>query len=144
MAYTGYPTYPQYYPQYQQMSPAQMSGTFQQQNNSIIRVQGMEAARAYPIAPNSTVPLWDSESQSIYIKSADASGMPSLKVIDYTIRQDASKSAQNAISNTGVQMPTIEDINALQRQIDTLKRQIESMGGISHESALSADATAKQ
>lgn len=141
MAYTGYPTYPQYYPQYQQMSPTQMSATYQQQNNSIIWVQGMEAARAYPVAPNSTLPLWDSESQSIYIKSADASGMPTMKIIDYTIRQDASKTAQNAISNPNGQIPTKEDINALQRQIDSLKRQIDNIGGAANESTVQSDAT---
>lgn len=135
MAYTGFPaTYQQYYPQYQQ-SPQY------QQTNSIIWVQGIEAARAYPVAPNSTLPLWDSESQSIYIKSADASGMPTMKIIDYTIRQDASKTAQNAISNPNGQIPTKEDINALQRQIDSLKRQIDNIGGAANESTVQSDAT---
>lgn len=54
--------------------------------NGIIWVQGEAGAKAYPIAPNTTVQLWDSESQTVYLKSADASGMPSMKTLDYTIR----------------------------------------------------------
>lgn len=54
--------------------------------NSILWVQGEAGAKAYPVAPNQTVQLWDSESQVIYLKSADGSGMPSMKILDYTIR----------------------------------------------------------
>jgi hypothetical protein len=40
------------------------------------------------LAPNTTLPLWDSENQVIYLKSTDASGMPSMKILDYTIRNN--------------------------------------------------------
>ena len=36
---------------------------------------------------NAIIPLWDSEQQTIYIKSSDAAGMPSMKIIDYTVRE---------------------------------------------------------
>ena len=138
MAYTGFPaTYPQYYPQYQQM-PTQPAA---QQNNGMIWIQGIESAKAFQVAPNSTVVLWDSEQQCCYIKSADASGMPSMRILDYTIRSEAPRTAQNALSGNDAQIPTKEDINALQSQIDGLKKQIEQMGGIAHEPTLSADAT---
>lgn len=55
--------------------------------NGIIWVQGEAGAKAYPVAPNTTVQLWDSETQTIFLKSADASGMPSMKILDYTIRE---------------------------------------------------------
>lgn len=60
-----------------------ITATPQQQNTGIIWVQGEEAAKAYLVAPNSTVTLWDAEKQRIYIKSADASGMPSMRVISW-------------------------------------------------------------
>ena len=138
MAYTGFPaTYPQTYPQsYPQ---------FQQQNNPIIWIQGIESARAYQIVPNSTVVLFDSEDQSIYIKSADMQGRPSMRILDYTIRSEAPRTAQNALSGNDAQIPTKEDISALQSQIDSLKQQIEQLGGMANESTLSADAvTAEQ
>lgn len=134
MAY-GFPaTYQQYYPQYQQQN-------YQQPNNGIIWVQGIEAAKAYAVAPNSSIPLWDSESQTIYLKSTDASGMPSMRILDYSIRTEAPRAAQNVLAGNGADMPTKDDIQALQSQIDSLKRQIEQMGG-THESALQPDATA--
>ena len=134
MAYTGFPaTYPQTYPQsYPQ---------FQQQNNPIIWIQGMESARAYQTAPNSTVVLFDSEEQVIYIKSADMQGRPSMRILDYTIRSEAPRTAQNALYGNDTQIPTKEDISALQSQIDSLKQQIEQLGGMAHEPTLSADAT---
>ena len=44
--------------------------------NGLIWVSGESSAKAYPVAPNQTVVLWDSENQSVYLKSADATGMP--------------------------------------------------------------------
>lgn len=58
-----------------------------QQQTGIIWVSGEAGARGYPVAPNTNVPLWDSESQVIYLKSADMSGMPTIKILDYTIRE---------------------------------------------------------
>ena len=92
MAYfNGYPaTYPQIYPQFQQ--PAQQNAP---QQSGIIWVQGEAGAKSYMVAPGQTVQLWDSENKVIYLKSADTSGMPSMKVIDYTIRgEEESKPAE--------------------------------------------------
>ena len=78
---------------YQPVYPVQQT---QNQQNSIIWVQGEAGAKSYMVAPNSTVTLWDSENQTIYLKSADASGMPSIKTLDYTIRE-AQKQANMSI-----------------------------------------------
>lgn len=98
MAYNGFPATYQpvmYQPQMQQIQQMQPQMQMQQaqqpqaqitQNNPMIWVQGETGAKSYLLAPNTTLPLWDSESQTIYLKSTDASGMPSMKIIDYTIR----------------------------------------------------------
>lgn len=119
MAYNMFPTtYPQAYPQYYAPST--------QPNNPFIWIQGgVAGANAYQVAPNSTAVLWDSEEQVIYIKSADMQGKPSIRVLDYTIRTEAPKTALNAISGNTAQIPTRDDITALQGQIDALKGQIE-------------------
>ena len=141
MAY-GFPaTYPQYYPQYQQAG-TQMSSP--QQNNGMIWIQGVESAKAFQVAPNSTVVLWDSEQQCCYIKSADASGMPSMRILDYTIRSEAPRTAQNALYGNNTDIPTRQDLNAMQGQIDALKEQIERLGGVERESALSANAATRK
>lgn len=136
MAYTnGFPaSYQQYYPQYSQ----QQFNSYQGSSN-IIWVQGLEAAKAYQIAPGVTLPLWDSDAQVIYLKSCDASGMPSMKIIDYTIRTEPVRKAQNALSPTNSTVVTQQDLDALQNQIDALKQQIDMMG-VSNESSLQRDA----
>lgn len=86
MAYNNY--FPMGYGYPSNMIPNQQT---QQQNfntGNIIWVSGEAGARGYPVAPNTTIQLWDSESQTIFLKSADASGMPSMKVLDYTIRDN--------------------------------------------------------
>lgn len=95
MAYNnGFPAsyQPMYYqPQYQQPT--------QQNSTGIIWVQGEAGAKSYLVAPNTTVQLWDSERQSIYLKSADASGMPSMKTLDYTIREAQQAASSPAVGN---------------------------------------------
>ena len=88
----GYtPGYGQMYPQPFQVQAQQNQ---QAQQNGVIWVQGEAAAKSYLVAPNSTVPLWDSEEKVIYLKSADVSGMPSMKILDYTIRGEEEKKAK--------------------------------------------------
>lgn len=57
-----------------------------QQTSGLIFVLGEEGAKNYPVAPNNTVPLWDQESPTIYVKSADASGVTSMKILNWTER----------------------------------------------------------
>lgn len=132
MAYNnGFPaTYqPMYYPQqFQTQMPQQ---PIQQQNNGIIWVQGEAGAKSYLVVPNTTVQLWDSEAQVIYLKSADASGMPSMKILDYTIRNQTPVNAPV----TAPPAPTINtqdfalrtDLDALAGQINALRAEIDGM-----------------
>ena len=94
----------------------------QQPSSGIIWIQGEAAAKSYLVAPNTTVPLWDSESQTIYIKSADAAGMPSMKVIDYTIRNTQQQPAAPAYA-------TREDLDAVRTQLAALKGEWEKVRG---------------
>lgn len=56
-------------------------------NSSIIWCQGEAGAKSFQVAPNQSVMLMDSESNTFFIKSADASGMPlPLRIFDYTER----------------------------------------------------------
>lgn len=110
MAYNNFPVGYQpaqiYYPQ--QYNPQS------QGNNSIIWVQGEAGAKSYMVAPNSTVQLWDSENQVIYLKSSDASGMPSMKILDYTIRETSQPAAPVMASQEYV---TREELAAFEKKI---------------------------
>lgn len=121
MAYNNYfpMGYQQYYPQ--MMQNPQQNNNAPQQNNSIIWVQGEAGAKSYLVAPNSTVTLWDTESETIYIKSADASGMPNMKVLDYKIRGNAVESANIPMQNG---FATKDDLNALREDLNALKAKI--------------------
>lgn len=104
----GFPaTYQQMAPQYPVMQTPQ-----QAPQNGLIWVQGEQAAKSYLVAPNSTVQLWDSEEKVIYLKSADASGMPSMKILDYTIRGGESAQAVPA-----AEYATKDDLKALEEKI---------------------------
>lgn len=87
--------YPPYYqPSYQPYAPPMMDQLAQlraQQPapNPMIWVQGEAAAKSYLVAAGNTVPLWDSENMCIYVKSVDASGVPSMRILDYTERAKA-------------------------------------------------------
>lgn len=115
MAYQFPVGYQNYYPQY---NYNQMQNQNQQQSSGIIWVQGEAGAKSYLVAPNTTVQLWDSEAQVIYLKSADASGMPSMRVIDYTIRDNTPQNASFAPKND---FATKDDIINIQKQIDEIK-----------------------
>lgn len=105
-----------YYPQVQQQSQAQ--------NNNLIWVQGEAGAKSYLVAPNSTVTLWDAESQVIYLKSADASGMPSMKILDYKIRDNASQETTRAPHS---EFATKVDVESIEKKIVALNERVDSM-----------------
>lgn len=112
--YNGFPaTYQPVYPvQQAPVMQAPVMQTQQNQQNGLIWVQGEQAAKSYLVAPNTTVQLWDSEEKVIYLKSADASGMPSIKILDYTIRGGESTQAASS-----AEYATKDDLKALEEKI---------------------------
>lgn len=96
MAYNSYfPTgYQPYYqqPMTQQNYQPQMA---QPQQSGIVWVQGIEGAKAHPVAAGQSVLLMDSDANCLYLKSADQTGMPSLRVFDYTERLNAPSEPKN-------------------------------------------------
>lgn len=128
MAYNfpvGYQPYYQY---------AQAMNQPQQSSSQLIWVQGEAGAKSYMVAPGNTVALWDSEAQTIFLKSADASGMPSMRVLDYTIREDAARPLKMAAQSD---FATKDDVVSIQKQIDEIRANLRK--GAGHESSLSAD-----
>lgn len=92
MAFGGFYTgYPATYAPMQTTIPQQQS-----QSTGLIWVQGIEAAKAYPVAPGNTVQLWDSEAPVVYLKAADQSGMPQLRAFDLVERVSAVPRAKEA------------------------------------------------
>lgn len=118
---TGYPYLPNYLQQ--QFMPTIQNNQVQQQNNNIIYVQGIEGAKSYLVGSNNTVILWDSDNPVIYIKSADATGRPNIKILDYTVRE--TESNQISFNDKKVEYATIEDIKCLESKIMALQSKLE-------------------
>lgn len=75
---------PMQMPYQPQMPVNQMANNF---DSDIIWVMGEVAAQSYPVARNTTITLWDKNNPTIYIKSCDMNGVPSMRVLDFTERQ---------------------------------------------------------
>jgi hypothetical protein len=99
----------------QQAAPAQTGG-------DIIWVQGEAGAKSYLVAPGSTVMLMDSEAQTFYFKSADASGMPlPLRIFDYVERTQPKGPQQNE------QYASAATVQAMAEEIAALRQKIEAL-----------------
>lgn len=85
---------PQYQPPQMQTPPAAQSG--------FVWVDGIEEARNFYVAPNNAVQLWDKNSPTIYKKSADSTGKPTMQIFDLVERvqpQTAHKAQEADLSD---------------------------------------------
>jgi hypothetical protein len=128
----AYPYFNPYYPQpmpdnlmqMRQMQQPQMQPMQQPvQQNPIAQggvqwVSGEQEARGYLIAPNSAVALWDSSAPTVYLKQADASGKPTLKIYDLVERAETSRTAPQ---EKGVEFVTRKEFDALAALVSELK-----------------------
>ena len=82
--------------------PAQPVQQPQQNNNGILWVSGEVGAKSYLVAPGTSVLLMDSDDTVFYLKTADQSGMPSLRTFKYseiTGQKHFNKTDQNNFVN---------------------------------------------
>lgn len=100
------------------------------QNNNLVWVQGEAGAKSYLVAPNTTLPLWDSEAQVIYLKSADASGMPSMKVLDYTIRESANLAQKAPLNNKVEEYVTKGEMDSFRVEISQKIEELKESVGV--------------
>lgn len=123
----------QFVPQYQSpVQPTQMSVATAQPTNDMIWVLGQTEAESYPVAPNNSVVLWDKNNPTIYIKSVNAQGMPSMRILDFTERNiNTSNSQENAPKThectCGYKFATKEQINALEGKINDILAMYEEL-----------------
>lgn len=81
MAY--FPNYQQQFYQ-QQYQPQMMQQRPQGITDDRIWVQGEAGMKGYIVAPGCTVPLWDTESPTIWLKSSNYQGVPAVQKIRYS------------------------------------------------------------
>lgn len=132
------PNYPYYYQPYQPYQPPMADQLMQLRQNqyqpnmqqvpqqhapSIVWVQSEAEAMTYPIAPNNAVTLWDSNAPVIYLKQADASGKPSMKIYDLVERN--SRPVQT-MQTQAVEYATKDELAALAARLDAITTMKES------------------
>ncbi len=131
------PYQPTYFPQpvpdqlaqlrQQQMQPIQQPAPMQGQQvpqqtstgnggSGVIWVNDEQSALLYPVAPNSSVVLWDNNAPVVYLKQADATGKTSTQIFDLVERHATVRTAQAA----NVEYVTREEYNALSARVEAL------------------------
>lgn len=139
MAFTPYGYQNPYYPppmqdNLMQMRQQQMMPQMPQQmtlQNPIAQggvqwVSGEQEARNWIIAPNAAVALWDSSAPTVYLKQADASGKPSLKIYDLVERAETPPAG---VQKTSVEFVTRKEFDALASIVDEIKGNTTKEGG---------------
>ena len=99
-----------------------------QQTNDMLFVLNENEASAYPVAPNNSVVLWDKNNKTFYIKTANAQGIPSMQIYDFTERVQTQENAPKTHECTcGDKYATKEQINDLRGKIDDLTAKYEEL-----------------
>jgi hypothetical protein len=85
-------------------------------------VSGEQEARSWMVAPNAAVALWDSTAPTVYLKQADASGKPTLKVYDLVERLASAPDTQKAPAAEYVTRKEFDALAALVSEIKGKKK----------------------
>lgn len=85
----------------------------QVQQNNLIRVTGIDGAKAYQMSPNSSVALFDSESDIMYVKTTDGAGFPTIRTFRFEPIED---------------VPKVQDAYITRDEFDALKQEVEKYG----------------
>lgn len=137
----AYPYYPVSYGNpYQAIYPASyqpvvQSPQVQQQaqqpatTSGIIWVSGMQEAQMYPVAPNNAVALWEQSGKIIYLKTADATGKPTLKIYDLIERTETAAAASPAPDVKVPAYVTKEELSEILSVMKGLTGEVEQMKG---------------
>ena len=112
-------------PMSQQMQQAPMQT---QPTNDFLWVLNENEATSYPVAPNNTVTLWDKNLPTIYIKSVNAQGVPSMRILDFTERTAIpNKKPSTPSFNSPDNFVTIDSFNALEAKFSALESKVDEL-----------------
>ena len=111
----------------QPMQNAQMPMQTQPAND-FLWVLNENEATSYPVAPNNTVTLWDKNLPTIYIKSVNAQGVPSMRILDFTERlANAHKTPSTPSFNSHNNFVTLDSFNALKGDVEALRGKLDEL-----------------
>ena len=107
----------------------QMPMVQQMPTNDMIWVLGQTEAESYLVAPNNSVTLWDKNKDTVYIKSVNAQGVPSMRILDYTERtpDNAPKTPVEHECKCGSKFVSIDKFNELESEFEALRSELEEL-----------------
>lgn len=114
-----------YQPQY--ISPYNMgiNQCFNQnQNQQIVRVNGIEGAKAYQMTPNSMVALFDNNNDIFYVKSTDGAGFATIRSFKFN---------EIAGNETGTSADLDKRLSDLKKEVEEIKGVINGKFNIQQE-----------
>ena len=120
----------QYNPQYQQSLPQPMQQTPMQtqQTNDFLWMLNENETTSDPVAPNNTVTLWDKNLPTIYIKSVNAQGVPSMRVLDFVERTSTTPTQPvGTVFNSHNNFVTLDSFNALKGDVEALRGKLDEL-----------------
>lgn len=124
--------------QYQQPQQMQMQQPIQQMpmaqptqmpSNDMLWVLNETEATSYPVAPNNSVTLWDKNQDTVYIKSVNMQGVPSMRILDYVERtaDNTPKTPQKHECQCGKDFVRKDTFEALQREFEALRNELDEL-----------------
>ena len=101
-----------YMPYIQQQMQQNQFSQFQQTQpqipaQNLIRVNGIDGAKAYQMTPNSTVALFDSNEDIMYVKSTDGAGFPQIRKFKFVEMQESQ--TQQPVNNDFISREEFEN-----------------------------------
>ena len=118
----------QFVPQYQQPMTQTNPVPMSQPTNDMIWVLNENEATSYPVGLNNSVVLWDKNNPTIYIKSVNAQGIPSMRILDFTERtQNTPQTPVEHTCKCGDNFVTKDELKALQGKFDELTAKYEEL-----------------
>lgn len=91
-----------------QTPPAQSSAP------QLIRVTGIDGARAYQMPPNASVPLFDGGEDLLYVKTTDGAGFPTIRTFAITPINDG----VSARAPVGTEYVTRAEFDELRKEVE--------------------------
>ncbi len=98
-------------------------------SNDMLWVLSEVEATSFPVAPNNSVTLWDKNKDTVYIKSVNMQGVPSMRILDYTERtsENAHKTPEKHVCQCGKDFVRKDDFEALQSEFEALRNELEEL-----------------
>lgn len=99
-----------------------MQTAMQQPSNGLVRVTGIDGAKAYQMPPNSVTALFDDSYDIMYVKSTDGAGFPTIRVFDFYEHKAETVLQQNSVNSEN--FATRQELQTLQQEIEQVKEML--------------------